>query len=211
MEKRCVIIGASPEIKAETLISYIESDDFVVCADGGYTYALQAGISPGLIIGDFDSSPVPENPDCEVITLPTHKDDTDTMYCIKECIRRGYREYLLLGAAGGRADHTFANYSSLMYLEQNDCHGTIVSDTDRIYMIHNRALELREKDGCAFSVFAFGCESCIVTLSGFEYNGDRLTLEAGFPLGVSNRIVSEEAELTVHSGTAIVYVGLTKQ
>ncbi len=208
MKKRCVIIGASPDTGAETLISNIKPEDYIVCADGGHTLAMQAGIRPQLIIGDFDSSPVPDASECEIIKLPTHKDDTDTMYCIKECIRRGYRKFLLLGATGGRADHTYANYSALMYLEQNGCHGCIVSETYCVFMLQDRAMKLTNKSGCGFSVFAFGCESCTVTLRGFEYNGERLTLEACFPLGVSNRIVSDNAELTVHSGTAIAYIEL---
>lgn len=58
------------------------------------------GLRPGLVVDDFDSHPDPHLP-VETITLPCEKDDTDTVYAVKESLRRGYREFLLLGAAGG--------------------------------------------------------------------------------------------------------------
>lgn len=41
---------------------------------------------PNLIVGDFDSH---ENPhlDIETIVLPCEKDDTDTVFAVKEAIR----------------------------------------------------------------------------------------------------------------------------
>ena len=59
-----------------------QAGDFVICADGGYRAALQAGIKPDLLVGDFDSMPAPENPVCPVLRLPVHKDDTDMVVCL---------------------------------------------------------------------------------------------------------------------------------
>ena len=52
--KRCVVIGSSPDTDIETIKKTVKSDDFTVCADGGYLFAEKAGITPQLIIGDFD-------------------------------------------------------------------------------------------------------------------------------------------------------------
>ena len=67
--RRCVIIGASPVIDIEMLKREVLPGDYVVCADGGYTYAHGAGIKADLIIGDFDSSVYPVKPDSETIKL----------------------------------------------------------------------------------------------------------------------------------------------
>ena len=41
----------------------ISEGAFIICADSGYDKALQAGIKPDLILGDFDSleNPLPDN------------------------------------------------------------------------------------------------------------------------------------------------------
>ena len=69
-------------------------------------------------------------------------------------------------------------------------------DTDICRIIENR-------NGCGFAVFPFGCESCNVSLEGFEYNLQAGTLTADFPLGVSNTIRSDKAKITVHNGMAV--------
>ncbi len=55
---RCVIISASPELDSEFLKTKINSDDYIICADGGADKLIPIGIVPDLIIGDFDSSDI---------------------------------------------------------------------------------------------------------------------------------------------------------
>ena len=53
-EKICVIIGSAP-VAAGELREMDRMNRFVVCADGGYDAAMQSGVIPDLLIGDFDS------------------------------------------------------------------------------------------------------------------------------------------------------------
>ena len=52
----------------------------------------------------------------EIIELPTVKDDTDSIYSIKEAIARGYKDILIVGAIGGRFDHSLVNAYALMLI-----------------------------------------------------------------------------------------------
>ena len=212
--QRCVIIGASPETDIEFIRESVREDDFVVCADGGYLSAVQAGVKPDLLIGDFDSSKYPQDIDCEIIRLPVMKDDTDTMSCIRVCLSRGYRDFLLLGMNGGRSDHTFANYSSLLFLANNGAQGSIL-DRDGFSSViraeqEEASLEIKNKKCCGFAVFPFGCEKCTVSLKGFLYNIEEKELEADFPIGVSNTVVSDSALVRVHDGSALIMVYAAK-
>ena len=112
---RCVIIGSAPVDEAERRFigTQVSPEDFLVCADGGYETARRLGLKPDLLIGDLDSCTEDFPPDIEAVRLPVHKDDTDMMYSLKECLGRGYRDFLLLGATGGRLDHTVANLCGL--------------------------------------------------------------------------------------------------
>lgn len=58
MEKLCVIFGAG-ELYAPR--KKFGATDLIIAADGGYEKAVKVGLTPSVVIGDFDSSRAPEN------------------------------------------------------------------------------------------------------------------------------------------------------
>lgn len=66
---RCVIIAGSPDTNSDFLSEVIKPDDYVICADRGCNFAKQAGITPNLVVGDFDSEPDVLFPNCETVDL----------------------------------------------------------------------------------------------------------------------------------------------
>ena len=190
---RCVIISGSPDTNVEEIKSLCTSDDFIVCADSGYSFAKKAGLTPNLIIGDFDSlkEELPQN--TEVVKLNTHKDDTDTEHCVMECIRRGYKDFLLLGSIGGRTDHTFANIATLAFLSEYNYNGIARNNGEEIRILKEGSYEMNNKKGLIFSVFPYGCESVNVTYKGAEYMLNNKTLTYNVSRGISNVFVDDEA------------------
>ncbi len=205
MKKRCIIIGASPEADLSFLPRCLHDDDFIVCADGGYHYAEALGIKTHLIIGDFDSSKKPELSETEIISLPVKKDDTDTHYAVKECIKRGFDEFILCAVSGGRADHNFACYSTLKYLSDNGKQGCICDGDNVVRILGKGKYQYNIKISKGIGIFPFGCESCTVTLKGFEYEAEKLELLSSIPMGCSNCVTNEEQYIEILSGTAILF------
>ena len=201
---RCVIISSSPDTNVEEIKSLCTNDDFIVCADSGYSFAKKAGLTPNLIIGDFDSlkEELPQN--TEVVKLNTHKDDTDTEHCVMECIRRGYKDFLLLGSIGGRTDHTFANIATLAFLSEYNYNGIARNNGEEIRILKEGSYEMNNKKGLIFSVFPYGCESVNVTYKGAEYMLNNKTLTYNVSRGISNVFVDDEAEITINRGRAIL-------
>lgn len=206
MEKRCIVIGSSPDTDIETIKKTVKSDDFTVCADGGYLFAEKAGITPQLIIGDFDSASFPKDYNCEVISLPVMKDDTDTNYCIKECVKRGFDNFVILGVTGGRADHTLANFCTLKYLADRNIFAEIIDSKMSAFVLNKNSKIIIGKKNMTFSVFPFGCDSCKITLKGFLYELENGKLTADFPLGVSNVITDDNAQIIVHDGCILAMI-----
>ncbi len=202
--EKCVIIGASPDTDIGTIKDNVDSGDFIVCADGGYVYAQRAGFVPDLIIGDFDSSEFPENTDCEKIRLPSMKDDTDINYCVKECVSRGFKYFKILGASGGREDHSYANYCTLKYLSDREKEAEIISRNTSVCIMKRGKKNIVGKKDRIFSVFPFGCDKCNISLKGFLYELDGYSLSSDFPIGTSNEVISDNALITVHEGSAII-------
>ena len=204
--KRCVIIGSVPLQNAETLLEYCRGS-YVICADGGLDTAQSFGLRPDLIVGDFDSARGQPPPGIETIRLPVHKDDTDTMFAIKEGLRRGCREFALFGVLGGeRFDQSFASLCALQYIVVHGGKGVILGDGCKIFLLTGGKLNLSRMAGSGISVFPFGAPSCTVSYSGLEYPLTRHTLYSHDPLGVSNSIAEDSAEIILHSGTALIIV-----
>ena len=114
MMKRCIVIGSMPvEIDLNRIIN---DDDFVFCADGGYLQAQKQGVVPHVIVGDFDSSPQPQDTTAVIEKLPVEKDDTDTYHIARQIVCDGFTHAVFCGVTGGRLDHTFANIQMLKFL-----------------------------------------------------------------------------------------------
>ena len=201
---RCVIISGSPDTSVEEIKTLCTDDDFIVCADSGYTFARKAGLNPDLIIGDFDSLEEELPTDTEVVKLNTVKDDTDTEHCVMECIRRGYKDFLLLGSVGGRTDHTFANIAILSFLSEYNYHGVARNNGEEIQILKEGTYNMDGKKGLTFSVFPYGCESVNVTYKGAKYPLDSYTLTYNVSRGISNVFSDENAEIVVNRGRAIL-------
>ena len=125
--RRCVIVGGADISNYDRIIAHIKSDDFVIFCDSGLKHMEKLAVKPSLIVGDFDSH---ENPhlDVETIVLPCEKDDTDTVFAVKEAIKRGYKEFLLIGVIGARLDHTLGNVYILELLDALGLNGRIIDD-----------------------------------------------------------------------------------
>ena len=200
---KAIIVGGG-ELAPGDLDFYQGPDDFLIAADSGYKALQSAGITPDLLIGDFDSlEEVPE--DIPLIRLPVEKDDTDTAYCVKEALERGYRKILIFGALGGeRFSHAIANLQLLKYIRDNGAAAMLKQGRTRVQMLVNEeSIYFPPGRSAEISLFAYGQDTC-VTLRGLKYSGDYITLSPGYPLGVSNSLTGEEAVVEVHEGALLV-------
>ena len=91
---RCVIIGGANIARYDRSKAAIKPDDFIIYCDSGLKHAEALGAEPSLIVGDFDSHDNPHS-SVETIVLPCEKDDTDTVFAVKEAIKRGFDDFLL--------------------------------------------------------------------------------------------------------------------
>ena len=208
---RCVIISGSPETNPDFIKQAVKPDDYVICADRGYEFASLAGVEPNLIVGDFDSYKEKISAACEIVKLNPHKDDTDTINSIDLAFEKGFTDFLLLGALGGRTDHTFANITSLLYIADKGGRGVLLSEKERIELLNKGEYFYEKYCGKNFSLFPFGCESVCVSYRGVEYPLERYTLKSSVPLGISNVFTSEKSKIKIYDGNAILIINLKEE
>jgi len=204
-----MIIGAAPMDGRKIFKEFDPRHYYVICADAGYELALKAGVQPDLVVGDFDSSREPPPKDLKHISLPVDKDVTDTMFAVMKGFSLGLRSFLLLGCLGGkRFDHALANLEVLQYIRDHGGHGIMADDHTKIFLLHDEKLKMTGLVGAAVSVFPYNGSSCTVSYYGLKYPLNRAQLSCGgLPMGVSNQVSGDPAEIRVHNGSALVVVG----
>ena len=196
---KCIIFCAGG---FETLAEPIGAEDLIIAADGGLRHTEALGLTPDVILGDFDSlgfTPAGAN------VFPVEKDDTDAMLAVRRGRAMGCREFLLYGSLDGpRLDHTVANFQTLQFLCDNGAFGMLCGITTMAAVVKNGAL--RFPAGCRgnISAFCMGSDARGVTLRGLYYGMEQGTLTPGFPLGVSNHFTGEAAEISVTDGSLLI-------
>lgn len=204
--KRFVIIGGA-EIKDYELIhQYLRpSEDYYVYCDCGLKHQEKLCAVPDLIIGDFDSHAKPEDLS-NVIVLPVVKDDTDTIFAVKEGIRRKYDDFLLIGVTGGRQDHNLGNIYALLMLKKYGKTAKIIDDYSEMSIISSGE-SARVKYGWRFfSLLNISGTAKGISIAGAKYNLDDGEITSDYQYGISNEVISSEqdAVITLREGNLLL-------
>jgi thiamine pyrophosphokinase len=204
--KRCIIFtGGKPEPR---LPDGLETDGaFIIAADSGYKNCKKLGIQPDLAVGDYDSlNFVPD--DCEQLTFPKEKDDTDLMLAVREALSRGCMDITVLGAMGGRFDHTFANVQTLAFIRSQGAWGRILTCREQIMLVTPGSYTVRNRERCSLSLFAYSGEVSGLTVRGVKYPLTDGKIDSTFPIGVSNEILGDAAEISFSDGELLIVQSL---
>lgn len=196
---KCVIFCAG---EFAGLLEPIGQDDFIIAADGGYAHAVQAGICPQVILGDFDSlGYVPEG----AKVFPVEKDDTDAMLAARKGLEAGYREFVFYGALEGpRLDHTVANFQTLQFLADQGAKSYLIGKNQIVTVLKEETVRFGENATGTLSLFCMGKDAEGVTLQGLQYTLTDGVLTSGFPLGVSNHFIGQAASVQVKQGSLLM-------
>lgn len=196
---KCIIFCAAG---FDCLQEPIAPDDFIIAADGGLRHAETLGLSPNVILGDFDSlSYVPQGAN----VFPVEKDDTDSMLAVRRGLELGYGTFMLYGGMDGpRLDHTVANFQTLQFLSDRGACGYLVGKDYIATVIRQETVEFSAGTQGGISVFCLGADAAGVTLEGLYYPLENSVLTSGFPLGVSNHFTGAPARIRVSSGSLLL-------
>ena len=196
---KCIIFCAA---EFDQLLAPIAPGDFVIAADGGLRHVERVGITPDVILGDFDS--LGYTPDCAQV-FPVEKDDTDAMLAVRLGLDRGFREFILYGSLDGpRLDHTVANFQTLQFLADRGARGCLVGKMSIVTVLKNGKISFPARFRGNFSAFCMGADAQNVTMQGLYYPLENGKLTSGFPLGVSNHFTGKTATVSVQNGSLLL-------
>ena len=206
-EGRCVIFTARCDGDPRRVYEPREGD-CVLCADGGWQVARDMGVTPDLVIGDFDSSAEPASGPVE--RWPAEKDDTDTMLCLKHGLAMGFDDFLIVGGFGGRLDHTLANLQTMHCAAGRGARAVMCDGLSWATVVSGGSVRVRAdvlgRQPVKLSVFALDGECRGVTIRGAKWAVEDGTMTNAFPLGVSNEFDGASVEIGVREGALLVTV-----
>ena len=210
MPKTAVIIAhgeleVSPQVREA-----VAQADLMIAADGGAASAIAQGWWPHLLVGDLDSA-APEVQAAvlehggRIVRYPARKDETDTELALRAALESGAEEVLLIGAVGGRLDHTLANVLLLALPEAAQVRLTILAGRQRLFVIRGAA-EIRGHPGDLVTLLPIGGDASGIWTTGLEYPLADGTLPLGTPRGVSNVLSEPRATVRVQKGLLLAIV-----
>lgn len=188
-----------------------EAYSMIIAADHGLMMADRLHIPLDYILGDFDS--VPEEilnkyreGSVPIKTYPTEKDKTDTQIAIELALKHAPVTIDLVGATGSRLDHTLANLHLLLLPMQLKVDAFLLDRYNRISLRQSSFhLTKAGQYGDYVSLLPFTGEVRGLTLTGFKYPLEQVTMTLGSSLGISNEIAAEEARVEFNEGILIVF------
>lgn len=194
----------------DVLQELYERCGFCVAADSGAHAALDAGIKPDYLVGDFDSiqdvSLLKNFPEDAVHSYPVEKDDTDTELSIKLAREKGADKVLIAGAGGGRLDHMLAVFS--LFLKPHAPQEWHTSNETALLVEGEFFHKLPV--GKRVSVFPLSCETSILHSTGLKWPLDGFTWQLG-DHGISNIAVHDTVSINLGSGKLLLIFDSTKK
>lgn len=199
------LIYAGGEIAPANISERPAEGDLTIAADSGWHNAALLGVTPAVLLGDFDSIGTESLPEAaEILQLPPEKDRTDTQLAVSLALSRGATEIVIIGGLSGRLDHTLSNVSLLEALAARGVRCLLVDGYNRVRYLKNTGDLIAKSNYRYLSLLAVDPKIKGVTARGCRYPLDNARLTRDCQYAVSNEIVGNCALVEVRKGALLV-------
>ena len=200
--RRAVVIAGGEIISYERVRSFLKPEDYYIFCDSGLFHKDGLNVEPDLIIGDFDSHEKVDT-GSEIITLPEMKDDTDSLSGVKLALKRGFKDFLLLGMTGRRMDHTLCNLYLLSYIKSHDGKALIVDDWSEMEVVEKEEVFISDSYAY-FSLIAWKGKCEGVNIENALYPLSSAVIEPEYQYGISNEPLKGGSRVWVEKGSLLL-------
>lgn len=204
-----LVVGGAPFKAYEWLKIKASQARCVIAVDRGGSYCLRAGITPDVLIGDFDSLTKADlasltKKGTDVRSYSAEKDETDLLLALKHAkTELAAKRVLLVACTHGRLDHELAVFGACLAVKQMAI--DFASPKMRAYLLRPRArgaITLPASNR-HLSIISLSEHTKIQTLGlKWELHDEELGLLED--RGVSNEVVAERASLFCKKGAALI-------
>ncbi len=201
---RTLILANGDAPTSALLNELIESHELFIATDGGANTAMNLGVTPHIVCGDFDSIRMEEAitkfPETAFVSTPD-QNMADLEKAIQLARERGATAITIAGASGGRIDHHLANYGLLLKYAHSRGLLSIREEYSEVWGVVDD-VEIVTQRGDTISLIAMESVSG-VSISGVEWPLEDVSLHIGTQ-GVSNIAQAESVRVSVRSGRLLL-------
>ena len=208
-----VIIFSNGDLRdSAQALAFIRPDDFLIAADGGAHHCWALGLTPAVVIGDFDSLTRDERTYLEaagvqMIQHPSRKDFTDLELALQHAISLQAEEIIIFGALGARWDQTLANILLPAAPGFEQARIRLLDGTQEISILRaGETLTLVGQPGDIVSLIPLRGHATGITTLGLEYPLTDSPLYFGASRGVSNVLLGDQATVQLKTGLLLCVV-----
>jgi thiamine pyrophosphokinase len=209
-----IVLFANGELpEPDNVARWINKEDFLIAVDGGLNHMTSLGLKPNLIIGDMDSIEQDTlesfyKQDVVIEKHPTDKDQNDLELAIRAAVEMKPETIWIIAALGNRIDQTLAN---IYLLTREDLIGIdthLVDGLRDVFIIRKEAI-ITGIQGQLVSLIPILGPVKGITTEGLKYPLNNETLYPDKTRGISNRLSSTHAKITVEDGLLLCIHKLT--
>jgi thiamine pyrophosphokinase len=203
-----VIVANEPDLDAAPYLAQIDAADSLIAADGGALPLLRMGRLPQVVIGDLDSLDADSQAELlakgvELRRHPRAKDETDLELALLYAAERGASSIDIIGALGGRWDHTLANVALLALPELRGRRARLLADDQELFLVRDSAT-IDGRAGDTVSLLPLTPEAHGVTTHGMLYPLADATLRYEQARGISNVLLEPPGRVSLREGLLLV-------
>lgn len=204
----CVIVANAPDLDLDPYRGLVQRAGLLIAADGGALALLRAGLLPHLVVGDLDSlDPASQRTlaerGVELRRFERAKDETDLELALLLAAERGAQAIDVLGALGGRWDHTLANVALLAHPALLGRRARLLDTRQALYLVRDAA-SVSGRRGDTISLIPLGGDARGVSTSGLLYPLQDAVLRFDQARGISNVLLEPPAQVQVREGLLLV-------
>lgn len=206
LEGKSVLMFANGSLPNSAIVDeLIESCETIVACDGGGNHCLEYDLTPDYLTGDFDSidSPAIEKfriQGTQIIEMQ-NQNRSDLSKTLQWLESSGVKSIDVVGIEGGRLDHQFGVWSSLI---ESESYATLHYDEFILYRIPNSQKIIQTDVGKIVSLHPISaCEDVEIAGCEFELNGEIMSIGTK---GIHNVATSDTVRVSKSSGDLFLLV-----
>jgi thiamine pyrophosphokinase len=215
--KRAVIFVNGNLTNATRVKKIVTKEDCLIAADGGVKQILELGLIPRIVIGDFDSTPLPLQKKLtkmcrdqksllptSLIKYPVKKDKTDFELAIDYCLEKKFKEIIICGILGDRIDHFIGNILLLVKVQQENktLKIKIIEGNQEVFIV-NKEIVINGQIKEEVSIIPITKLKGIIT-KGLEYKLNNEIIPFGSTRGISNVFNKTTAKVRISDGIGLI-------
>ncbi len=203
---RAVVLAGSDIVVTPRLLAQTRGD-LVIAADGGLRHALSLGVTPHLVVGDFDSANPADLTRFEGVPHlrhPTDKDELDLELALAQAVARGARDLVLVGTLGERFDQSLAAVFVGARYAREGFTVSLHNGRQEVFLLAGTARSFDLEAGQLFSLLSL--VDSTLSVRGAKFGLEHAPLPFGIGLGVSNRVLQPPLRVSVGSGLVVLVV-----